>query len=206
MIPNTYKLCDNLIDNLLLVRHGQSQANAKGIFPGRMHFPLTKEGISQAQFISNFLSRVKISAAYSSPMLRAFQTARIIAAPHGIGIGIRDEMMERDVGTLQGKPFLDKYKGWQEVKEYKESFQEMEKRVAKELLGMVNKLEGNVLVVSHADPIRAAIYHFLGIPARKSAKYVMSMDCGSLSVISFRYNTPNMVLFNYSKETISRLE
>jgi broad specificity phosphatase PhoE len=65
---------------LLLVRHGQSTANAEGIWQGQMEFPLSEEGRRQASLAARALSREPFEGLYSSPLSRAFETAQIIRA------------------------------------------------------------------------------------------------------------------------------
>lgn len=63
---------------LLLVRHGQSTANARGIWQGQMEFPLSEEGRRQATLAGRALTREPFDGLYSSPLSRAFETAEII--------------------------------------------------------------------------------------------------------------------------------
>jgi broad specificity phosphatase PhoE len=89
---------------LILVRHGQSTANAKGIWQGQMDFPLSDEGRRQAGMAGLALSRETIDGLYSSPLSRAFETASIIRAR----AGFRGEVVpveglsERSGGVLEG--------------------------------------------------------------------------------------------------------
>ena len=89
---------------LLLVRHGQSTANAQGVWQGQMEFPLSEEGERQAVLAGRALSRTDYDAIYSSPLARAFQTAEIIARESGFGgevVPVRG-LMERHGGVLEG--------------------------------------------------------------------------------------------------------
>jgi len=63
---------------LLLVRHGQSTANAKGIWQGQMDFPLSEEGRRQADLAGRGLAGEPFEGLYSSPLSRALETAEII--------------------------------------------------------------------------------------------------------------------------------
>jgi broad specificity phosphatase PhoE len=63
------------------VRHGQSEANVIHVFSNTgVKHPLTVAGIEQAKALANRLSPEKISAVFSSPLLRATQTAEIKAS------------------------------------------------------------------------------------------------------------------------------
>src|SRR4028118_1907949 len=64
---------------LLLIRHGQSTANASGVWQGQLDFPLSEEGRRQAAGAGHALKGATISGVYASPLSRAFETAEIIA-------------------------------------------------------------------------------------------------------------------------------
>jgi broad specificity phosphatase PhoE len=89
---------------LILVRHGQSTANVKGIWQGQMDFPLSKEGRPQAGMAGLVLSREPFDGLYSSPLSRAFETASIIrsrTAFRGEVITV-EGLSERRGGILEG--------------------------------------------------------------------------------------------------------
>jgi Histidine phosphatase superfamily (branch 1) len=70
----------------LRVRHGETEANEDDIDAGPLDYPLTKKGVKEASFIAKALSKVEIDAVYSSPVLRAVETAKILAAPHKLKV------------------------------------------------------------------------------------------------------------------------
>jgi broad specificity phosphatase PhoE len=89
---------------LILVRHGQSTANVKGIWQGQMDFPLSKGGRQQAGMAGLVLSQDPFDGLYSSPLARAFETASIIrsrTAFRGEVITI-EGLSERRGGILEG--------------------------------------------------------------------------------------------------------
>src|SRR5919112_2039166 len=89
---------------LLLVRHGQSTANAKGIWQGQMDFPLSEEGKKQASLAGRGLAGKPFEGLYSSPLSRAFETALIIrdrAGFEGEVVPV-DGLSERSGGILEG--------------------------------------------------------------------------------------------------------
>lgn len=97
---------------LLMVRHGQSTANARGIWQGQMDFPLSGEGRRQAALAGRALAGSPLEAFYSSPLGRAFETAEIIARE----TGFRDEIVpldglsERHGGVLEGHTWAEQQK------------------------------------------------------------------------------------------------
>src|SRR5437879_1666623 len=77
----------NMKTILYLIRHGATEANLAQppLLQGRRHNPpLARVGIRQAEATRDFLAIRPIDCCYSSPLLRAVQTAAIVAAPHGI--------------------------------------------------------------------------------------------------------------------------
>ena len=89
---------------LLLVRHGQSTANAKGIWQGQMEFPLSERGRAQASLAGLGLSGEQFEGLYSSPLSRAFETAEIIRDRTGFAGEVVpvEGLSERHGGILQG--------------------------------------------------------------------------------------------------------
>lgn len=90
----------------IFVRHGQSQANANGIIADA-HPPLTQQGIDQARSTAAKVCGLNIQLIVCSPLLRAQQTAEIIAGELGIDLShvqIIDDLRERGLGELEGKP------------------------------------------------------------------------------------------------------
>jgi broad specificity phosphatase PhoE len=87
-----------------LIRHGQSTANASGVWQGQMEFPLSEEGRLQARLAGKAMSGRPLDAIYSSPLGRAFETAEIIAREAGFPGEIvpMAGLMERHGGSLEG--------------------------------------------------------------------------------------------------------
>jgi broad specificity phosphatase PhoE len=94
---------------LLLVRHGQSTANAKGIWQGQMEFPLSERGRAQASLAGLGLSGEQFEGLYSSPLSRAFETAEIIRDRTGFAGEVVpvDGLSERYGGILQGHTWAE---------------------------------------------------------------------------------------------------
>jgi broad specificity phosphatase PhoE len=97
------------LQELLLVRHGQSTANAKGIWQGQMEFPLSERGRAQASLAGLGLSGEPFEGLYSSPLSRAFETAEIIrdrAGFEGEVVPV-DGLSERNGGILEGHTWAE---------------------------------------------------------------------------------------------------
>lgn len=89
---------------LLLVRHGQSTANAAGVWQGQSEFPLSDEGRRQARLAGWALAAEPFDGLYSSPLGRAYETAQIVAREAGFGGGVEvvPGLTERHGGALEG--------------------------------------------------------------------------------------------------------
>jgi broad specificity phosphatase PhoE len=97
------------LQELLLVRHGESTANAKGIWQGQMEFPLSERGRAQASLAGHGLSGEPFEGLYSSPLSRAMETAEIIrdrARFAGQVVPV-DGLSERNGGILEGHTWTE---------------------------------------------------------------------------------------------------
>lgn len=98
---------------LLLIRHAESQGNHEGRLQGRMEFPLTERGVRQAQLLAERLLTLQVSAVYSSPIRRAYDTALAVAARTGLDVIPEPRVQEYDFGEqLSGLT-------WQEIRDQK---------------------------------------------------------------------------------------
>lgn len=93
------------MQNVFLVRHGQSDANVQMIFDNYDDgHSLTELGRIQAQQTADYFSSKSIQAMFSSPILRARQTAEIISQKIGLSFEIMKEFKEFLIGDLNGLP------------------------------------------------------------------------------------------------------
>lgn len=89
---------------IYFVRHGESEANLLGEFSNRgIKHGLTPKGRRQATALAESLERFSVDLIYSSPLLRASQTAEIVAARLGLAYSVTDALREYDCGVLEGK-------------------------------------------------------------------------------------------------------
>src|SRR6476646_5188364 len=96
---------------LVLVRHGQSEGNARGILQGRMDFGLTDLGRAQAEATARYLAGGrKVERLRSSPLTRAMETAQPIAAALGLEVEPEPALAEYDMGEASGLT-------WAEIRE-----------------------------------------------------------------------------------------
>jgi len=93
----------------IFIRHGKTHFNEIGLKQGWCDSPLTKEGIQQIEKMSQLLKDEKITKAYTSPTLRAKQTAQIILKEHDVLLHEDERFKEVNFGVLEGLPcsFVD---------------------------------------------------------------------------------------------------
>lgn len=143
-------------DYLFVVRHGETEANEKGIDAGPLDYPLTKRGVRQASFIAKALSRLKMDAVYSSPVFRAVETAKILAKPHGLKVKTLEELTEAKL-----KPEFVGRHGRHHILTDPDAFLETNDnlldRTTKAIELIKRRSKGNVIVVSHGDVITAML-------------------------------------------------
>ncbi len=101
---------------LVLARHGQTTANAEGILDTRLPgHPLTEEGHRQAAELADRLAGEPVVAVYASRALRAQQTAKPIAALHGLAAQVLDGVHEVAIGHLEGRQQPEDHRRLHEV-------------------------------------------------------------------------------------------
>lgn len=179
---------------LLLIRHGENEYVKTGKLAGRLPgVHLNERGQKQAQALGEALTQVPIKAIYSSPLERAMETAEPIAAPHKLTIQQEPDLMDTNVGRWQGKSLkvLRLTKAWKVVQSAPsrfrfpegESFVDAQTRYidALERIMQKHKPQDIVAVVFHADPIKLAVSHFLGMPLDHFQR--LGCDTGSLTAL-----------------------
>lgn len=100
---------ENEHQEIILVRHGQSTANATGVWQGQLDFPLSELGRRQAVEAGRALRGTEISGAYASPLSRAFETATLVAHEAGFDGEVVPVpgFMERKGGILEGHTWAE---------------------------------------------------------------------------------------------------
>jgi broad specificity phosphatase PhoE len=160
---------------LILVRHGQTAANAHGLLLGRADPPLTEVGYRQACTLAAALPRP--ARIVSSPLTRARQTAAVLADRARGGMEVKNvevdaRWIEMDYGDLDGQPAsaLDarSWQTWRQdptfVPAGGEPLAAVCARVREACLEMRDEAaRADVVVVSHVSPIKAAVTWALGV-------------------------------------------
>jgi broad specificity phosphatase PhoE len=89
-----------------IARHGESEGNFAGSLQGsRVDTPLSTRGRGQAECLAARLAGEAIDAVWASTMIRARETAAIVAAPLGLGVSLDADLVEFDWGVWSGRPY-----------------------------------------------------------------------------------------------------
>ncbi len=87
---------------IMLIRHGETEWNALGLYQGHLNSPLTKEGHQQARALAQRLRGHRIDVIYTSDLGRTQETAAPLAKASGLEPRIDARLRERNYGIFQG--------------------------------------------------------------------------------------------------------
>ena len=94
-------------NEVLLVRHGETEDNASRRFQGRLDTELNDRGRAQSAALAQAVRGEGLRALYSSPLLRARETAEIIGAELGLEPVLDERLMEADSGDWSGRLYAE---------------------------------------------------------------------------------------------------
>jgi len=185
---------------LILLRHGQTTANAQARLQGRIDLPLDDVGRQQAQKCGEFI-RQHFPQAHivSSPLVRAVHTAQHIQQD----IVIDQRFIELDYGDWDGLALTDvpsdQWIGWRADPHFRppagESLVELDARVRPALEELAQRAQHeDVVVVSHVSPIKSAITWALGVGP--DATWRCHLDRASICRIAISPRGPSLTSLN----------
>jgi len=191
-----------------LARHGESTWNAENRLCGRSDIPLSEVGRQQAKSLAARLKPIPFEALYSSPLQRAFETARLISEVVGLQPILDQRLVELDYGQWEGRTLADimandgqAFRAWnakpaQLAPPGGESGLEAQQRIVSFLDSVAaGHPQGHVLVVFHKTVCRLAICHVLGMaPDEYRRRLVLSN--AALSIIRPRPHGWQLACFN----------
>ena len=183
--------------NIILVRHGETDWNTVQVFRGRIDIPLNQVGLSQAEAVGLSLKDRTIDGLYSSPLKRAFETAKMLAKGRNLEIISEEGFIDINFGLWQGishqsakEDFKDLYARW--ISEpHKvafpegESLEEVEVRSQKALGTIVKNNPGRtVAIVSHRVVNKVLLCNVLGL----NLSHFWNIRQDTCAVNRFEYN------------------
>jgi uncharacterized phosphatase len=186
---------------ICLVRHGQTDWNFQEIIQGREDIPLNEIGRTQARQSAELLRQERWDVIISSPLVRAYETAKTIADAVGIDtIHLDERFVERNFGEASGKPVA-------QVRELisqgnvngMESDREIVERCFSALQDVVRKFEGKrIIIVAHSHAIKAILHAIqpeeinFKTPLKNACVSHICFDTGSWTVL--RYNIAEHII------------
>ena len=195
----------------IFMRHGQADNNVNRVLVGRhIESHLTEKGRMQVKETAKLLKSMSISKIYSSPVTRTIETTEIVGEELGlVDYEIDDRLYEIDLGRLAGTNydevlnkygnlFLSFYMGDDSVLSNHgvESFTAVKSRV-RDLLDqiMARHNKQNVLLVTHLDPIKAAISYILDL--KPESLYKWHMRNAALTILKQEFKTWSISAVNF---------
>ncbi|TQM16242.1 histidine phosphatase family protein [Pseudonocardia kunmingensis] len=160
---------------LVMVRHGQTEANARHVLDTRPPgAPLNELGLAQAAALGDRLAGFPVTAVHASVATRARQTAEPVAAAHGLEVGVVEGVHEVFCGELEGRSgedalerFLAVYEAWwtgdlDARLPGGESAHDVRERFLPAVDAILDGATGDVVLASHGAAIRLAAAALLG--------------------------------------------
>jgi broad specificity phosphatase PhoE len=180
-----------------LVRHGETEWWISGQHTGSTDIPLTPEGRLQATAIGKLLAGRRFDHVFSSPMLRARETARL--AGFGDRISVHEGLLEYDYGEFEGlttEQIWATHPRWQLFRDGcpgGETPEQVVKRVDA-LIEELRELGGHSLLFGHGHCFRSLAVRFLDLPIRYATNLLL--DAGTISIVSDGRDGAALVLWN----------
>ena len=182
-----------------LVRHGRTASNARGLLLGRLDPGLDDEGVAQAAALAALVASSAPARVVSSPLQRCRATAAVIAEAVGVEVELDERWLELDYGELDGVPIADvpvaTWAAWRADIDWRPPGGETLSELGARVRAASEDLEGDVVVVTHVSPIKAAVAWALGVG--DEITWRLHVRPGSLSTIAVgSLGTPTLLAFN----------
>lgn len=200
---------------ILLIRHGNTIFNKQKIFRGHTDVPLDDMGLQQAEKTGKFLSNIKISQIYCSPLTRAVQTAEQILSHQKqiLKITKEDGFLDLNFGNWEGKNYNQVQKEYPEIYntwvrkphlvnipggETLADAKERSFRSMNNILKEYKEKQGLQIfaVVSHRVINKLLINSILGLDESKF--WQIKQDPCCINIFEYRYENFFVLLINYS--------
>jgi probable phosphoglycerate mutase len=191
-----------------MMRHGEAENNVKHILAGReLEYYLTERGREQVASTAEGLKSVPIEAIYTSPVTRTVETAKIVSETIGIDYTIDDRLIETDMGSIVGMSYNEALEKFGNIflrfyhddpmlrNLHVERFSSIRARINNILDFVADKHQAtNVLLVTHLDPIKAAINRIFNL--NPDTLFNMTVKNASLTILRHGSSDYNLIAFN----------
>jgi alpha-ribazole phosphatase len=202
-----WALAAGVTHRLVLIRHGEPEAYARGRCYGKLDVSLSNLGREQMRSVARRLKKTPLSAVYCSPRQRAYESAKILAVEHNLDVSSDPRLCEIDFGEFEGltydeaaERYPEQYREWMEQPTAVtfpggESYMALRERVRRCLEDLYTSHSGQTIaVVSHGGVNRVILAEALHL----ESKYVFRVDqsYASVSIIDYYDQTPVVRLVN----------
>ena len=190
------------------LRHGETEWNAGGRWCGRTDVPLSDVGRRQAESLARRMKTISVEALYSSPLVRALETARMVGQAIGLEPWVDQRLVELNYGAWEGRPFEEVkrtmpavYQAWDADPAHVappegETGLQLIERVTPFLAELAQKYQhGNVVVVCHRTVCRLLACHIMGVPLSEY-RHRVAMENGALNIFETREGKWHVVNLN----------
>ncbi len=197
----------DLMTTFLLIRHAVNDYVKTGKLAGRLAgIHLNEEGKAQAQALGRRLAAAPLEHIYASPMERTMETALALAAHHPtLTVEAHEGITEVHYGDWQGKAIseLQRRKMWDVVQEYPsrarfpggETMRGVQARIVRSIEALAPKHPDQMIaLVCHADLIKMALAHYLGMHLDVFQRIVISP--ASISTLRLGHSRPFVLGMN----------
>lgn len=190
---------------LYFARHGESVGNQKNLFYGWTDYPLTEDGCRDALLLGEKLRETELKKCYTSPLVRAAETARISMRERDVPIIMLDDLKEQYMGDLEGTTLQENMEKRPEFIEAMlldwttieppggESYQNLEKRAMKCLGGIISAGE-DALIIAHNGVLATMVTKLLEAPLGAIDRFWLLHGC--YTCISFAEGRLRLECFN----------
>ena len=181
-----------MIEQLILVRHGETLHNVAGIAQGWGDSELSERGARQVAALGKRLTTFKPDAIYSSPLQRALTTASVISENTGLNVNVIDELREMNYGSWEGRSFLDvrrtdesSYQKWIADVDFACPDGESHNGVLQRMKRAFEQVRAKrPVIVTHGTAIRIGATALLNVPLAVSRQ--LAQDNASINVFLWR--------------------
>lgn len=170
---------------LLVIRHGQTEWSRTGKHTGRTDIALTDQGREEARAAARTLDGWDIEQAYTSPLVRAHETAHLVAP--SCGLVVDDSLVEWDYGVYEGettpetREYIADWSVWTHEITGGESVAQVGGRADDFLERVVGDVpDGNVVVFAHGHFLSILIARWCGLPAVEGRRFALATATVSL--------------------------
>ena len=191
---------------LYIIRHGQTDWNIAKKIQGRQDIPLNERGHFQAQCLGKAMENRPITAVFSSPQIRAMETAIAVASPAGVPVIPVRDLMEINYGVWEGKTEEELlrddralYEAWwshpaETAPPEGESINQVNERCRQAWKEIKPQLTGDAAIVAHGGLLAHFMEHLFGSESIAASTVAHN---ASITTIEYEPETERFVLVEF---------